>query len=111
MFLLNRSRCDDLHQNCLSQRRHVLCNTAHDGHEKAPVVIVGTAARTLQAATYLAQGKIWRTVGRMAETHLDLTLVYKLALAKLFFDQPIPSAGLTGSVVVARVLEEQGALP
>ena len=40
-------------------------------HEKAPVVIVGTAARTLQAATYLAQGKIWRTVGRMAETHLD----------------------------------------
>jgi len=71
MFLLNRSRCDDLHQNCLSQRRHVLCNTAHDGHEKAPVVIVGTAARTLQAATYLAQGKIWRTVGRMAETHLD----------------------------------------
>jgi len=47
----------------------------------------------------------------MAETHLDLTLVYKLALAKLFFDQPIPSAGLTGSVVVARVLEEQGALP
>src|SRR4030095_16398113 len=42
MFLLNRSRCDDLHQDCLRQRRHVLCKTTHDGHEKAPVVIVGT---------------------------------------------------------------------
>ena len=47
----------------------------------------------------------------MAGTHLDVTLVYKLALAKLFFDQPIPSASLTRSVLVAQVLEEQGALP
>jgi uncharacterized protein (TIRG00374 family) len=39
-----------------------------------------------------------------------VTLVYKLALAKLFFDQAIPSAGLSGSVVVAQALEEQGTL-
>src|SRR5881296_1113276 len=57
------------------------------------------AALTLQAATYLAQGEIWRTVGRVAGTHLDVTLVYKLALAKLFFDQALPSAGLSGTVV------------
>jgi uncharacterized protein (TIRG00374 family) len=69
------------------------------------------AALTLQAATYLAQGQIWRAVGHLAGTHLDVTLVYKLALAKLFFDQAIPSAGLSGSIVVAQALEEQGALP
>src|SRR3989442_15177465 len=69
------------------------------------------AALTLQAATYLAQGEIWRTVGRMAGTPLAVTLVYKLTLAKLFFDQALPSAGLSGTVVVAQVLAEQGALP
>jgi len=69
------------------------------------------AALALQSATYLAQGEIWRTVGRMAGTPLALSLVYKLALAKLFFDQALPSAGLSGSIVVARVLEEQGSLP
>ena len=69
------------------------------------------AALTLQAATYLAQGEIWRTVGRMAGTPLAVTLVYKLTLAKLFFDQALPSAGLSGTVVVAQALAEQGALP
>jgi len=69
------------------------------------------AALTLQAATYLAQGEIWRSVGRMAGTPLAVTLVYKLTLAKLFFDQALPSAGLSGTVVVAQALAEQGALP
>jgi uncharacterized membrane protein YbhN (UPF0104 family) len=68
------------------------------------------AALTLQAATYLAQGEIWRTVGRMAGTPLSVTLVYKLALAKLFYDQAIPSTGLSGTVVVAQALEKRGAL-
>jgi P-type Mg2+ transporter len=69
------------------------------------------AALTLQAATYLAQGEIWRTVGRAAGIDLNVALVYRLALAKLFFDQAIPSAGLSGSLVVSQALEEQGALP
>jgi Mg2+-importing ATPase len=69
------------------------------------------AAFTLQAATYLAQGEIWRTVGRMAGAHLSLRLVYRLALAKLFFDQALPSAGLSGTLVVAQSLEQQAALP
>lgn len=37
------------------------------------------AAVTLQAATFLAQCEMWRTVGRMAGTSLSVTLVYKLA--------------------------------
>jgi uncharacterized membrane protein YbhN (UPF0104 family) len=43
------------------------------------------AALTLQAATYLAQGEIWWTVGRMAGTPLAVTLVYKLTLKQIFF--------------------------
>ena len=77
--------------------------------EAKPVWVL--AALTLQAATYLAQGEIWRAVGRMAGTLLARPLVYKLALAKLFFDQAIPSAGLSGTLVVAQALEKQGALP
>jgi Mg2+-importing ATPase len=68
------------------------------------------AALVLQAATYLAQGEIWRAVGRMARSPLPLPLVYKLALAKLFVDQALPSAGVSGTVVVAQALE-RGALP
>jgi uncharacterized membrane protein YbhN (UPF0104 family) len=68
------------------------------------------AALALQAATYLAQGEIWRIVGRKAGRSLSLPLVYKLALAKLFVDQAIPSAGVSGTVVVAQALE-RGALP
>src|SRR5439155_4210846 len=47
----------------------------------------------------------------MAGTPLAVTLVYKLTLAELFFDQALPSAGLSGTVVVAQALAEQGALP
>jgi len=43
----------------------------------------------------------------MAGTPLAVTLVYKLTLAKLFFDQALPSAGLSGTVVVAQALAEQ----
>jgi uncharacterized protein (TIRG00374 family) len=68
------------------------------------------AALALQAATYLAQGEIWRAVGRMARSPLPLPLVYKLALAKLFVDQALPSAGVSGTVVVAQTLEQR-ALP
>jgi Mg2+-importing ATPase len=68
------------------------------------------AALLLQAATYLAQGEIWRSVARAAGTSLQLPLVYKLALAKLFVDQALPSAGVSGTMVVAQVLE-RGALP
>jgi P-type Mg2+ transporter len=68
------------------------------------------AALVLQAATYLAQGEIWRIVGRIAGNPLPLPLVYKLALAKLFIDQALPSGGVSGTVVVAQALE-QNALP
>jgi lysylphosphatidylglycerol synthase-like protein len=41
----------------------------------------------------------------MVGRRLRLPFVYKLALAKLFVDQALPSAGVSGTVVVAQVLE------
>ena len=65
------------------------------------------AALAAQAATYLAQGEIWRIVSRATGHHLPVGMVYKLALAKLFVDQAIPTAGVSGTVVVAQVLKEK----
>src|SRR5438093_7183875 len=49
MFLLNRSDSDALHRNCLNQRRHVLCKTAHNGHEK-PLVFARHSANGVREA-------------------------------------------------------------
>ena len=65
-------------------------------------------ALVLQAVTYVAQGEIWRITARMSGTHLQRPLLYKLSLAKLFIDQAIPSAGMSGTVVVAQALEREG---
>ncbi|WP_242346353.1 lysylphosphatidylglycerol synthase transmembrane domain-containing protein [Anaeromyxobacter terrae] len=65
-------------------------------------------AALLQAGTYLAQGEIWRLVLRAAHAPLPLATAFKLSLAKLFVDQAIPSAGLSGTVVVAKDLERRG---
>jgi uncharacterized protein (TIRG00374 family) len=62
------------------------------------------AALGLQAATYLAQGEIWRKVARVGGTELSVWIVYRLALIKLFVDQALPSAGFSGALVVARML-------
>jgi Mg2+-importing ATPase len=76
--------------------------------EANPWWLVG--ALILQAMTYLAQGEIWRVVGRKAGNAIPLILVYKLALAKLFVDQALPSAGVSGTLVVAQALE-RGMMP
>jgi uncharacterized membrane protein YbhN (UPF0104 family) len=65
-------------------------------------------AVVLQAGTYLAQGETWRLVTRAAGSTLPLSVAFKLSLAKLFIDQALPSAGISGTVVVARVLEQRG---
>jgi len=65
-------------------------------------------ATVLQAGTYLAQGETWRVVTRAAKVPVPLSAAFKLSLAKLFIDQALPSAGLSGTVVVARALEQRG---
>jgi Mg2+-importing ATPase len=65
-------------------------------------------ALLLQSLTYLAQGDIWRRVARAAGAPLRQTDAFGLSLAKLFADQALPSAGVSGSLVVARALRTRG---
>jgi Mg2+-importing ATPase len=66
------------------------------------------AALALQAATYLAQGEIWRCITRAAGTRLAVSLAYRLSVVKLLVDQALPSSGLSGAVVVAGALQRHG---
>ena len=66
------------------------------------------AALIVQAGTYFTQAEIWRTVGRKTGSLLPMSLLYKLALSKLFVDQALPSAGVSGTVVVAKSLSSRG---
>ena len=59
----------------------------------------------LQAATYVAQGSIWRRVVGRSDHRLGRKTAFELSLAKLFADQALPSAGLSSSVLIAKALE------
>jgi hypothetical protein len=61
----------------------------------------------LQAATYVAQGGIWRRVGGAAGDRLSRNAAFELSLAKLFADQALPSAGLSSSMLIAKALEQR----
>jgi P-type Mg2+ transporter len=65
-------------------------------------------ALVLQGATYLAQGEIWRVIGKAAGHSLSRIEASRLSLAKLFVDQAIPTAGVSGTAAVARHLEQAG---
>ncbi len=65
-------------------------------------------AFALQAGTYAVEGEIWRCVGRRGGFRLSLPDAFRLSLTKLFVDQAIPSAGLSGTLVVAKTLAQRG---
>ena len=65
-------------------------------------------AIVLQVGTYFAQGETWRVVTRSVGVAVPWTVAFKLSLAKLFIDQALPSAGISGTVVLARALEQRG---
>lgn len=62
----------------------------------------------LQSLTYVAQGETWRAVARRARWPLAMPLASGLSLAKLFTDQALPSAGLSGTVLMAQALRSRG---
>jgi len=66
------------------------------------------AAFGLQAATYVALAQVWRAVARVAGRPLPLRAAVRIALAKLFVDQTLPSAGLSGGVLLASALGHRG---
>jgi len=61
-----------------------------------------------QGATYLAQSSIWRMVARAGHHPVPAMTAYRLSLAKLFMDQALPSAGVSGTIVIARGLVARG---
>jgi Mg2+-importing ATPase len=65
-------------------------------------------ALIMQVGTYVAQGEIWRVIGKAAMFGLRRTEVIQLSLAKLFIDQALPSGGLSGTAAVAKHLEQRG---
>ena len=60
----------------------------------------------LQAATYAAQGEVFRAA--VQERSLSRWWLYQLSLAKLFLDQALPSGGITSTVLAAAALEQKG---
>ena len=69
------------------------------------------AAFFLQAATYLAQGAVWRRVVVATGGRLSLREAFDLGLAKLFADQAIPSAGLSSAILTAKALQRHRLAP
>lgn len=67
-----------------------------------------TLAIILQAGTYLAQAQVLCAVARAGRSGLGLLTAARLGLAKLFTEQALPSAGLSGTLVLAAGLERRG---
>ena len=87
----------------------------HVAEEKAFVGLLDQArpawlllAIVLQAATYLAQAGVWRSVLHRAGTSVPFLFSCRLSLAKLFVDQAVPSMGVSGAALVLRALEHAG---
>jgi glycosyltransferase 2 family protein len=64
----------------------------------------------LQALTYVVAGAAWRVALVRGGAPLRLTLLARIALAKLAFDQLIPTGGVSGTAFLVHTLRRQ-ALP
>ena len=65
-------------------------------------------ALLLQMGTYVTEARIWQRVLCRANISKPLRSYVGLALAKLFMDQAIPSAGLSGTLLVIQALDRRG---
>jgi uncharacterized protein (TIRG00374 family) len=61
----------------------------------------------LQLGTYLAASQVFRGVVRAGGHALGVSAAARLSLTKLFVDQALPSAGLSGTSVLANELEHR----
>lgn len=66
-------------------------------------------ALLFQAATYVCDGVLWKHVLARTGVRTSVWGLARLSLMKLAFDQFIPTAGIGGSLLVARGLRKQGA--
>jgi Mg2+-importing ATPase len=87
----------------------------HVAEERAFVRLVGQAqpywllvALALQAVTYVFQGEVIEVVLRRAGAAVGVRALCELVVARLAVDQALPSAGLSGTLLVAKALEGRG---
>jgi P-type Mg2+ transporter len=65
-------------------------------------------AIAFQGLTYVSQGQIYRVVAAADGKTLGMLAAARLSITKLFVDQAIPSAGVSGTVAVAASLQQRG---
>jgi uncharacterized membrane protein YbhN (UPF0104 family) len=66
------------------------------------------AAVVLQAGTYASVGAVWGTAMAAAGSRIPFFVLARLSLLKVAVDQFVPTAGLSGTIAVARRLEQRG---
>lgn len=69
------------------------------------------AALCCQSVTYVCAAALWSSVLRKAKAPLPLASLLRLALMELFANQALPTAGLSGSLMVVRGLARRGVGP
>lgn len=62
----------------------------------------------LQALTYVADAAVWDVVLSRGPKKLPLPRLVRFSFAKYFFDQFVPTGGMTGTLMVMRSLERDG---
>lgn len=65
----------------------------------------------LQAGTYVCEGLAWKAALDRYGHRLSLARLLPLSLAKLFSDQAVPSAGLSGNAFFIAALHRRGVAP
>jgi len=65
-------------------------------------------AVAFQSLTYVCAARVWQRVLARHDWPLQLRGLVPLGLAKLFMDQVVPSAGLSGTLLVVRALRRRG---
>ncbi|MFL6233276.1 MAG: YbhN family protein [Thermoanaerobaculia bacterium] len=65
-------------------------------------------AALLQAATYVCAAAVWQRVLRKGRARCTLRSLLPIAVARLFVDQVIPTAGFGGRLLVMRSLRRRG---
>lgn len=88
---------------------------AHLGEERRFAALLREAqpawlgvAALLQVGTYLCAAGVWQRALRAGGVRLGVGGLVPLGLAKLFADQALPSAGLSGTLLVVRALVRRG---
>lgn len=62
----------------------------------------------LQVATYICAAGVWQRALARQNKHRPLFQLVALGLAKVFMDQAVPSAGVSGTMLVAKALRRRG---